>query len=291
MKISTLESAEESFRLKSFESGNILKNIPLEIENNFITTEWDNWRKAFRSHILQGIGGDFLSRPEIAGTMFQNDEGITNKEIINIGFDNLSSIVEYSFSNKNFDLEGFFISTNTIHHLHHIDIFEKNKNNKEVKSILEWGGGYGNMAKVFLEKNKNIKFYTIIDIPEFITIQYIYLSSYFGDENVRIVKNNSDFLENGINLIPTSLVKEIDFVKHDLFASTWAISESTFSCQEFASERGFFDYDNLLIAYHQCGQHIPFMNESIKINDIMKDKGAKLINIDFIPGINYYAIK
>lgn len=291
MNLVTIKEAEANFQNKSSESGDILKSIPLEIENDFITTEWDSWRKEFRSHILSGIGRDFLSRPEIAGTMFQNDENIAREEIENIGLDTLKKILEYDFSNKNFNIDSFSVSTNTIHHLHHIDIFEKNTQNKYIKSVLEWGGGYGNMAKVFLEKNKNIEFYTIVDIPEFIVIQYIYLSSYFGEENVRIVKNNSDFLDRGINLVPTSLVKNIEFIKHDLFASTWAISESTFECQNFASEKGFFDYENLLIAYHQCGQHIPFMNESIKINDIVKSKGAKLINIDFIPGINYYAVK
>lgn len=291
MNLINPKEAELAFQNKSLESGEILNNIPLEIESDFITAEWDSWRKTFRNHILDGIGRDFLNRSEIAGTMFQSDENIAKEEIKNIGADSLKKVIEYDFSNKNLSIDEFLISTNTIHHMHHIDVFEKNSKHKEIKSVLEWGGGYGNMAKVFLEKNQNIKFYTIIDIPEFIVIQYIYLSSYFGEENVRIVKNNSDFLEKGINLIPTSLVKNIEIVKHDLFASTWAISESTFECQNFALEKGLFDYENLLIAYHQCGQHIPFMNESIKINDIVKGKGAKLINIDFIPGINYYAVK
>jgi hypothetical protein len=291
MNLVSKEQAELAFNIKSPKSGDILNSMSLEIESDFITSEWDSWRKSLRNYILNGIDNSFLIHSEIAGTMFQNDTSIANEEIKNIGFENIKTVLEYEFSNKNFNLDNFLISTNTIHHLHHIDIFEKNKNNKEVKSVLEWGGGYGNMAKVFLEKNENIKFYTIIDIPEFIAIQYVYLSSYFGDENVRIIKNNSDFLENGINLIPTSLVKEIDFVKHDLFTSTWAISESTFSCQEFALERGFFDCENLLIAYHQCGNHIPFMKESENIDSIIKSKSAKIIKIDFIPGINYYAVK
>ena len=83
----------------------------------------------------------------------------------------------------------------------------------------------------------------------------------------------------------------VSFGKMDTFISTWAISESNMEYHEFCLNSGFFDLDNVLLAYHLCWDNIPIMKESMNIDSIIKDKGYVKDKIDIITCINYYAIK
>jgi len=292
MEIIKNEESKKIFNKLSKEVNNLLKNINLEIDNKFINPFWENNRLSIRNLISNNFDENFLNEGNIKSTMFLENIEITNKEIPYVGIENLRNIKEYNFSNQNLNVENFKISSNTVHHLNHIHTLKNNSHGYEkINSVLEWGGGYGNMCKLLLEDNKNIKKYTLIDIPEFCIIQYVYLSSYFGEDKVRIVKNNEDILEEGINIIPINYLDKLKIRKHDLFASTWAITESTFNSQDLAISKGFFEYEYILIAFHQCGIHIPFMEESTRIREILTKKGINIHLIDFIPGINYYAIK
>src|SRR3989344_5059360 len=65
----------------------------------------------------------------------------------------------------------FFTSHNSIHHLYHLTLFcEKCKFSFDRKvEILEFGGGYGNMAKI-IRKMSPLSTYSIIDIPQCTTL-------------------------------------------------------------------------------------------------------------------------
>ena len=291
MKILKKEDSEKKFIELSSKAKDILKSINLEIDEKIIKPEWDLNRIKFRNYLISSLDYNFLNNLDIAGLMFQSDNGLALKEYDNLNIKMLDKVFEYDFSRKNFNANGKNLSTNTIHHLYHLSkYFDYKKNIPKIKKVLEWGGGYGNMAKIFFELFDEIESYTIIDIPEFITIQKIYLTSYFGDDNVRIVKKIED-VKPGINLISINDAIKINFDSYDMFISNWALTESSLFCQEFAEKSGFFDYENLLVSYHQCGNHIPFMYESSIFDNTIKRKGIHIENIDVIPGINYYAFK
>lgn len=290
MKILEEKIVFNKFDFISSKINDILDSLNLNLDDKIIKGEWDEWRIKFRGSLQTGINRNFLTQTDIGGLMFQKDVNVINAEIDNMDTNLFDNIIEYDFSNKNFTYNNKLISTNTIHHLYHLSRFLDKKDGSKVKTIIEWGGGYGNMAKLSFETFKNLNRYTIIDLPEFIVLQYIYLVSYYGEDNVRIVRDIKD-MGDGINLIAVNDSMSMSFDKHDMFISTWAITESSLFCQEFVDKNGFLNYNNLLIAYHQCGNHIPFMYESSVMDKKLKDMGAYIEKINFIPGINYYGIK
>lgn len=286
---------EENIVLDNFDKNkdkinDMLNILNLNLNDNVIKKEWDQWRLKFRNILKLGISLKFLSETNIGALMFQKDLNVINSEINNMDVSLFNNITEYEVSNKNYTYNNKKISTNTIHHLYHLSRFLNLKEGSKIKTIIEWGGGYGNMAKLSFETFNNLNRYTIIDLPEFIVLQYIYLSSYYGAENVRVVRDVKD-IKDGINLISVNDSISMKFGKYDMFLSTWAITESTLFCQELVNNFGFLNCENLLIAYHQCGDHIPFMYESTIMDKKLKKIGAYIEQIDFIPGVNFYAIK
>ena len=87
---------------------------------------------------------------------------------------------------------------------------------KEIKKIIEIGGGYGSMADIFFKINKKIN-YTIYDMYEVNLLQYYYLS--MNNHNPKLNSN-----KNKINLI-----NRLDDLKknknNSLLISNWSLSE------------------------------------------------------------------
>lgn len=289
MKIQNEQDCLETFNGFCKNIQELEKNINFNVSNQIVKDEWQSNRINFKNKICN-IDSSFLENTGIGGLMFQSDISITNEEIKIIDEKLIDKITEHKISNLNFEINDKKLSTNTIHHLYHIKNFLNNKiNENKIVSALEWGGGYGNMCKLSFEIFEDLKTYTIIDLPEFMLIQYIFLSSYFGKDNVRIINNLTEIKE-GINLISVNNINNVQVAKADLFISNWALSESTLYCQELAENNGFLNYPNQLISFHQCGDHIPFMNESTILKNKLINKNFKIIEITVIPGINYYAI-
>ena len=94
-----------------------------------------------------------------------------------------------------------FTSGNKIFQVFHLKFFTKTtgKKIKDFKTVLEFGGGYGNMAQTFLRVNKNVK-YIIFDLLEVNLLQYYYLKkngfkvSINKDDGSNIVLVNSLFI-------------------------------------------------------------------------------------------------
>ncbi|MCK5320474.1 putative sugar O-methyltransferase [Candidatus Parcubacteria bacterium] len=181
-------------------------------------------------------------------------------------------------------------SANSIHHLNHLSLFEdKTKCNlKNTKNVVEWGGGYGNMAKIFL-RIKPEATYSIIDLPIFVFIQAIYLSCILGKNKINIVtEQNPTIKDNLINLIPLNekILNDIDFHQPDIFISTWALSESNNFSQNFVERLNYFNSKKLLIAHQVTSPSMPhasdIANKMDKYNILYHEK------INYISGENYY---
>lgn len=281
----------EKFKNFSLKAEEILNSIELNVDEKVIKKEWDKNRINFRNKLKSDFDYNFLKNKDIAGLMFQSDRNLAMKELETLDKELLNKVIEYNFSNPNLEIGDKTISTNTIHHIYHVSRYLKYKKEKpKIKSALEWGGGYGNMAKLFFQIFEELESYTIIDIPEFIVVQKLYLASYFGEENVRIINDIKD-IKSGVNLISVNDALNMKFQYNDIFISNWALTESSLYCQEFAEKSGFLNYDNILVSYHQCGNHIPFMHESSVFDSKIKNIGIHIEDIEIIPGINYYGFK
>lgn len=115
--------------------------------------------------------------------------------------------------------------------------------------VVEWGGGYGNMARLVRRMSPGIT-YTIIDLPELLALQYVYLTAVEG-KNPHVVAAADPFqLRPGrVNLVSSARVTASEpAIQCDAFLSTWAITESPPAAQQIVLDRNFFGASRILIA-------------------------------------------
>jgi putative sugar O-methyltransferase len=181
-------------------------------------------------------------------------------------------------------------SHNSIRHLYHIVRFAtKTKINiNSINSVLEWGGGYGNFARIFLKVRHfpNGFTYTIIDTPLFSCIQWLYLSAVLGKDKVNIIKNETcSIVEGKINIVPIEFIEKINATP-DLFVSTWALSESSVYSQDYVLSKDFWFAKHLLIAYQESNEDLP---NATRLGTIV-ESSKKVIKerISFMTWPNYY---
>jgi hypothetical protein len=147
-----------------------------------------------------------------------------------------------------------FTSGNKLFQVFHLKFFNQitDKNIKEFEVILEFGGGYGNMAQVFQKVNKNTKF-IIFDLLEVNLLQYYYLR-----RNGFKVSINRDDGSNIILVNSLIVLKKILFKynsKNSLLIANWSISETPIRFRKkFKFIYNFFNYQ--LIAYQKTFESI-----------------------------------
>jgi hypothetical protein len=229
------------------------------LSEEFFTDYWQTLFFKLREVLLPSPSIDFLRNPIISATMVV--KGYPPRFSFEFRF--LKKVFSEDFLKVVLreDLVGrpllirskYCTSANTIHHLFHLATFLTRKacEPPEIKRVMEWGGGYGNMAKIFLRMwrvyGKNVT-YIIVDHPLISCLQWLYLSSVFGEDEVHLVSKARGFREGKINILPTSLVSECGEV--DLFISTWGLSESSTFAQKFVASKKFFGAKMLLVAFN-----------------------------------------
>ena len=138
-------------------------------------------------------------------------------------------------------------------------------------------------AKIYKRFSKKIT-YIIIDIPIFTCLQWLYLSSIFGEKNVNLIKNISDNIENEkINLIPVVFIENYN-LNGDLFISTWALSESNEYSQELVIKKNWFNAPHLLLAQGSPSNSTPY---NLYIGNYAKQMDINLEIISFLPNCSY----
>jgi hypothetical protein len=159
-----------------------------------------------------------------------------------------------------------------------------NQNFWDTSSIIEFGGGYGNMARIIRKMNPTVT-YTLIDLPELLALQYIYLGSLESEKELNIVNiDNPDIVENKINFISSEfLVNENIKLDAESFISTWALTESPESLQKYITKLNFFDAKKLCLASHIDENN--FLNNTLDFNKLKKEK------VPFLNSLHEYWMK
>jgi len=140
---------------------------------------------------------------------------------------------------------------NSIHHLHHLMRFEQvtGKKVSSFGSVVEFGGGYGNMGRI-MNNFGSCKNYSIIDLLLFSCIQFVFLGTVAGSEQVTFDGNNGS--ENAKFLLhPLFRADKPTTLRGELFISTWALSESTRAAYEWVVANDWFGANSLLLAYNE----------------------------------------
>ena len=138
-----------------------------------------------------------------------------------------------------------------LQHLYQISIFYKLTginllSNK--KRIIEFGGGYGDLANLIYKSNLDKPTYIIIDLPVLSKIQFLYLKSIYNDNVFLISDINMDIKNDAINIVPLNLVDIIN-MDNSIFWATYSLTESNFNVLNILKKKNFFGSEHYFIAY------------------------------------------
>jgi hypothetical protein len=170
-------------------------------------------------------------------------------------------------------------SSNAIHHLHHLWRFgaETGADLRGVGTVVEWGGGYGSLARVLLRLHGGDPTYVIVDTPLFAALQWLYLSCVLGEERVAVLEPGQPVRPACVNVVPVCRAEQLD-VRADLFVSTWALNESPLPLQDETWTRGWFGARHLLMGMH----------EGVPLAARAAADGAAIVPVgDWMPGQTY----
>ena len=191
--------------------------------------------KEFINNILSNENSGFDHRVNISS---KNDISSIikfkfNKLANNASFYNCLNNVEESdlikknsiFKYKNYKLSNIFLT-----HVSHYLFF---RGCKKIQNILEIGAGYGSLARIILNNEKNLTNYYIIDLPESLAASYIYLKHSFSSYNHILISNLSDFSkvkvkDKNIIYIPNTIINKTiieNINKVDILINTGSFQE------------------------------------------------------------------
>lgn len=260
---------------------------------NFTTPLWKEFNKRLKKVFLPRPPFNFLQDPTIMVTMFATAGGKwLNEEL---------QLLKKSFSKKELEFlleedyvgeplilnKEFLTSHNSIDHLYHLAKYQTvtGIDLKKIKTIVEWGAGYGNMIKILRRLKSGKGTYILIDTPLFSCLQWLYLSTILGESTINLLADPSQTVKtNKINIIPLSILPFIR-VEADLFISTWALSESSIFSQDYVNNHNWFGAEHLLLAYQE---NPTGFDDPVRVGKLASKMGARILDIEFLSG-NHYA--
>lgn len=288
----------EKFATLSLEYEAICKQFIMSKKNSFDKTsigyDWGSWAGKIRQTFHNQVPMNFLAEPLISFTMvFKRFKGIqdTHKRLQftqqYIPEEQLKYLLkEDGIGNPIISNRKYQTSSNRAYHMAHLGMYKKICGHYfwDTESIIEFGGGYGNMCRVIKKANPSIT-YIIIDLPELLALQYVYLASLLGENEVNIVtETNIQIIPNKINLVSSELVYEGKIALNTkTFISTWALSESPHYLQEYVVNNNFFNAESLLLA--------SLSDENNLLKKIMNFHDIKQIKVPLLEGNHEYWIK
>ena len=162
----------------------------------------------------------------------------------------------------------YLTSANCSHHAYHLAQYKKmiGIDFWNCDSIIEWGGGNGSKNKIVRRMRPELT-YIIIDLPELLALQYVYLTSIFGVDAVNVISSNAEIIKGKISLISShsSYWKESSNLKCEGFLSTWALTESPENDQIRVLKTAFFNAKHILMA--SMNNENNFMRYNINFSD------------------------
>lgn len=226
---------------------------------NYVLAQWAQARVKMRSVIEGQPNAHVLREPFIGGTMVRTGfeypqryevaylKYCTRKET----YDTLKAIPETDFGDLSKECAEFKCTTNTLGHLFYAArVLEHTK--KTPRVLVEFGGGYGNLARLFAHVYPDATIF-IIDLPEFNALQWLFLKRALPQKNVLLHSSIPDAFQDGsIHLIPLHLLDELS-INTDIFISTFGLSECPLALQDCIIEKNFFNASTCYIAGQLLG--------------------------------------
>lgn len=240
---------------------------------------WLSQQRDFKNILLGTPNKDIWYSRAISATMirrgFSRDQNFElwyintclDKEVK----DKIKSYRDTDFNLMPFECTELQCSTNTLGHLYYAGkILEQAKNQKkEINKIIEFGAGYGNLARIFKTLLPQATI-ILIDLPEFLALQYIFLRSTLTSKIIVHTSVPNNLEEGCIHLLPVYLMNEFMY-KPDIFISTFALSEAPNITQKIVVQKSFFNADLIYLSGQLNGwnkglgfEHHSFLHDAIR---------------------------
>lgn len=221
--------------------------------------DWKSWSQNIKDSFHTRVPLGFLRQPTIAKTMVfggWQDFDATNKRIDLVvsvyGKERSKELLREDYVGlPKITNAHYQTSANRAHHASHLAAYHNARNKPffDCQCIVEWGGGYGDMARLVRRLN-NQATYIIIDLPELCTLQYIYLCSVEDKDSAALVVPGTTIVPGKTNIVPVASILQGKIEIHaDAFISTWALTESPEEAQLFALGQDLFKARRILLAY------------------------------------------
>ncbi|MFI5360469.1 MAG: hypothetical protein ACHQ49_00755 [Elusimicrobiota bacterium] len=217
----------------------------------YLALAWGSLSHALQRLLLPAPTFAFLQHPLF---LFMMAGGDVPTELANVRNGPFSGKPELLMEDAVGEVPGLVVSClSSVNQLHHLSDLSwlcgtTRCRLEKLGTIVEWGGGYGGMAKLLRRLRPGVT-YVLIDIPLIGCIQWLYLASIFGAEAVHQIRSGSDVIRPGrINLLPLPFLELHGGLRADLFVSTFALDESSAFARDFVVSRRWFSARHLLLA-------------------------------------------
>ena len=155
---------------------------------------------------------------------------------------------------------------------------------KNINEVFEFGGGYGNMARIFKKINNRVT-YTIFDTKEVNLIQYYYLNMLNLKTNWNLIKKKQINIINRIDKINSGTSK------NKLFIANWSLSETPTDIRDKIIKK-FSKFNFFLISFQSSFEDIDNYNYFSKLSKNLTENNNNMIyKIKKIPFMNFLNLK
>jgi len=209
---------------------------------------WQEARPAFVKLIEGGLPRDFLKDPTLANQFCRTGFGSPQQhELAYLRsrspqlWSLLRQFTESPIGQPTLDCAELQISANSLGMLYYFARIAERLRPAYPRAILEFGAGYGCLCRVFWELLPEKPTYVIVDLPEMLALQHVFLQA--SSPDCRVVAHTAAPLKivpNAVNLVPVWLAENIP-LQPDLFVSTFALSETRQTLQQKIARQRFFD--------------------------------------------------
>lgn len=281
-----------TFNVLREEFSDIYQRLTKYDTSKFTMPVWESFNAELEKAFLPSPPFSFLRHPIIRINMFVTRGGrflgeelaFLEKRIPTVRLETL--LQEDYVGNPLLSRSKYLTSHNNIHNLYHLIRFldETKCSLEELDTVCEWGGGYGNMARIFKRLKRKPSTYIILDTPLFSCVQWLYLSTVMGREDINMLQSPEDSIHAAkVNLIPICFL-DYHSISADLFISTWGLSDSSRYSQDYVLARRWFDSEYILLAYQDSSSDWP---DAARVGKLAEESGATIEDIEFVRGQHY----
>lgn len=222
---------------------------------SFVTPFWNETNRHLETILLPRPRFDLLNDATIESLMFRSvaerssAEELSSLEDAVPEEDLRSAIQEDHVGVPRVIHPKYLASVNTVHHcfLLHRFLARTGVQASSLNTVVEWGGGVGGFAKVFIRSRPLPTTYVLLDTPLIACLQWLYLSTIFGEDRVNVLRRPNDLIvPHRFNVASVAFVDKVSDGA-DLFVSSFALSESSSEARRYVAYREWFGARHLLL--------------------------------------------